>query len=151
MSNYLYKKLKRFFTTKRIALSSIIGISISCGLIVGCAPVDTSYIQTKIGSVHVCELEMVDTSKMLGVGEIDSRLSSDKLISLYDESRTEWKVSDINISRCSPKVSIDLEKALRVHVSEDKWSHGFQFTYDLYFNDDDQLVAIESRHRFIEI
>jgi len=151
MSNHFYRNLKRFFAAKRITLLSIIGVPISCGLVSGCAPLNTNYIQTEISGVTVCDLGVVDTSKTLGVGKIDSRLSSSKLISLYDETKTEWKTSDINISRCSPKISLDFAKALRIHVPKEKWSHGFQFTYDLYFNEDDQLVAIESRHRFIEI
>lgn len=151
MNTYLYESLKGRIRSKSAKLLHVMGVTMILSFMSGCTPSDTNYIQTEIGGIPVCDLDIVDTRNLLGVDRIDSNLSSGEIISLYEKTQTEWKTSDINISRCSPKKSPDAQKVLRIHVPKEKWSYGFQFTYDLYFDEDDHLVAVESRHRFINI
>jgi len=137
-------------TNSRRSFTRILQFSIISIVIVGCAKIDTDYRQILVNNIQVCDLDILDTSKVLGLNLQSGEITASQVLSVFLMDQVEWKTSDINISRCSPKKSPDLLNVLRVHIPKERWSNGFQYTYDLYF-EGEQLVAIESRHRFIDL
>ena len=120
--------------------------------LVGCSAANTSPYESRVyGGVVVCDLDGIDTAQLLGVDEISPALKSSQLMADFNNTSAQWTSSDINRSRCLSTRPQYGDRALRIAIPEDKWSGGYQFAYDVYFGADGQLIAIEARHRFIDI
>ncbi len=149
MANLITNQLEVFVQINR-KIVFIITFTLFFGLINSCSPIETNYISYKIGGVSVCDLNFLDTAEMLQIDQINVNLSSSEVISRNIKTNIRWMAPDTIWSRCSSKRTLETKKILRLFIEKERWSHGFQFSYDLYFDDNEQLLAIESSHRYID-
>ena len=123
----------------------IIGlIAISCS--------SSNYIKFEHNGISFCDLKEINTIDFLNLPE--RKVTSEMVISSTQDQgwSTNWQDSDINISYCTDDLNLFYnEKALRILVSRSDWVKGYELSYDLYFNDQEILFAVEARHRFIDI
>lgn len=122
---------------------------LACVTLIGCgASAESSYHRYEAEGVDICDLKTIDTFEFLGADTADRQ----SYLDVFTEKNwyVEIKNIDINITHCShDEHPYHGDEALRVIVDRDLWQDGFMLTYDLYFDENDQLTAIEGRHLYI--
>lgn len=111
----------------------------------------TEYIEYVFEGIQICDLDFLDTINFIGLAESDRTLQSVEQILLSKNWQTEWKIRDINRTRCSEKeYKIQANRALRVYTNLSDLTNGYELRYDFYFDSENKLVSIESRHVYVD-
>lgn len=119
-------------------------------LLAGCSNAKTYYENRDINGVKVCELNIVDTGDLIGLKIINRTITPETILNLYEDTQTRWLNQTATVSRCSEQHPLHGSKALQLNISQEKWADGFQFAYELYFDEDNKLALIEAEHRYID-